>query len=508
MITHAHWRHLIYKLSESHRDCLLLNYGIQQISEAGHDDEIAALPSASTYFSVFNRVLTNTIRKALKQTEWDLKASLADFAAMCCHSEHTFLYTQSILRTISDSDPTGRLARISEELSGVNVKDAQPLSVSSAAMDVDTTAHDPENLDKERQSFYITSLLYLTNISAFPSLASSILSVLKSTTPSPGDVRRIHSAYMQPTSSATSATTTSDQTFCLPPTAYIRSPRLLDKIIAALFSTQQEVPSEFLNSYFWILAYASVSTDTRSTHPHVDIASYQNQATPTPANDPSVLALADALQQVVTACKRTVVGMSIHNTSVTLFRHIHHPMIAMVALYWIRSCLCDAEKAPSSWGGKFLQAQFELLQEIAASHPLHHHHCLQIIIYLFSIESTIDPMTENDAKKKFAEFMVFLMEQGFVLPVLNTMEKLSSRIDKAFVRHFLVSLLEMAAPPFSTSFLDPVGQLALKVKFDASEHRSLVLQFVQHALKPGEYQLSSSTRDAFTRLQKTLVAAV
>ena len=490
MIKHGHWRHLIYKLSESHRDCLLLNYGIQQISEAGHDDEIASLPSASTYFSVFNRVLKNTIEKALKQKEWDLEGTLADFAKMSCHSEHTFVYTQSILRAVADSDPSGRLFRISQELSGQNTS-ITGSSPSSSHMDVDQDG-DSEFIEKDRQLFYITSLLLLSNIGSFPNICSAMAAIMKSPNPSPGDVRRIHLAYTQSSSS--------DQVLGPPPASFLQSAPFLNKLIVALFNTQHEVPSDFLNSYFWILAFASCSTDSRSIHPHVDALSY----TPISyTSDEKVIELTEALHQVVTACQRTVVGMTMHSTSTTLFRHLHHPVVSIVVLYWIRTCLCDPEKVPSAWGGRFLQAQIGLLQEIAALHPLHHPMCLSLIVDAFSVESAIDPMTDSAAKKKFIEFLVFLMEHGFVLPVLRTVDSLFNSIDKSLIRHFVVTTLDMVAPPFSTAFLDPICRLLCQIKIEASEHRTIILQFIQHVLKPGEYQLSPSTKDALTRFQRT-----
>eukprot|EP01027_Heterolobosea_sp_BB2_P024183 GEZU01036395.1.p1 GENE.GEZU01036395.1~~GEZU01036395.1.p1 ORF type:complete len:225 (-),score=31.11 GEZU01036395.1:3-617(-) len=62
MISSPEWRRLIYHLSEKNKDCLMLNFAIQKISEAGHQDEIATVTSAATFFRVFHRVFTGRFR--------------------------------------------------------------------------------------------------------------------------------------------------------------------------------------------------------------------------------------------------------------------------------------------------------------------------------------------------------------------------------------------------------------------------------------------------------------
>ena len=45
------------------KSCGVLNYAVQRISEAGHHKEIASVTSASTYFSVFNGVLSDALQR-------------------------------------------------------------------------------------------------------------------------------------------------------------------------------------------------------------------------------------------------------------------------------------------------------------------------------------------------------------------------------------------------------------------------------------------------------------
>ena len=70
-------RQLIYSLSQKHRNSLVLNYAIQRILQAGHEEEVANLGSSlASYFSVFHRLLTNRL-KQVPQADAALLQSLA-----------------------------------------------------------------------------------------------------------------------------------------------------------------------------------------------------------------------------------------------------------------------------------------------------------------------------------------------------------------------------------------------------------------------------------------------
>ena len=70
-------RQLIYELSAKHRNCLLLNYAIQKILQAGHEDEVASVGSSlASYFGVFHRLMANRL-KEVAQADADRVDSLA-----------------------------------------------------------------------------------------------------------------------------------------------------------------------------------------------------------------------------------------------------------------------------------------------------------------------------------------------------------------------------------------------------------------------------------------------
>jgi hypothetical protein len=52
---------------------------MQRISDEGHQEEIASLATASTFFPVYNRVLTDSLEKIIKMDEVTLTQALPDF---------------------------------------------------------------------------------------------------------------------------------------------------------------------------------------------------------------------------------------------------------------------------------------------------------------------------------------------------------------------------------------------------------------------------------------------
>ncbi len=97
MIKHPEWRSLFYQLAETYRNCLLLNFAIQvgvvifyltviqRISDEGHQNEIASLATASTFYPVFNKVLKESLMKMFKMDEISIVLALGEFK-VCCYS--------------------------------------------------------------------------------------------------------------------------------------------------------------------------------------------------------------------------------------------------------------------------------------------------------------------------------------------------------------------------------------------------------------------------------------
>uniref|UniRef100_A0A1B6EW52 Uncharacterized protein n=2 Tax=Cuerna arida TaxID=1464854 RepID=A0A1B6EW52_9HEMI len=81
MIEHPTWRSLIYRLAEEYPDCLMLNFTIKLISDAGFQGEITSISTAAQQIEVFSRVLKTAIAGFLQSTD-DWQSSI-DECAVC-----------------------------------------------------------------------------------------------------------------------------------------------------------------------------------------------------------------------------------------------------------------------------------------------------------------------------------------------------------------------------------------------------------------------------------------
>lgn len=79
MIEHPTWRKLIYRLAEEYPDCLMLNFTIKLISDAGYQSEITSISTAAQQLEVFSRVLKTSITKILTNSE-DWQSSIQECA--------------------------------------------------------------------------------------------------------------------------------------------------------------------------------------------------------------------------------------------------------------------------------------------------------------------------------------------------------------------------------------------------------------------------------------------
>uniref|UniRef100_A0A480V5X7 Negative elongation factor C/D-like n=1 Tax=Sus scrofa TaxID=9823 RepID=A0A480V5X7_PIG len=80
MIAHTTWRDLFYKLAEAHPDCLMLNFTVKLISDAGYQGEITSVSTACQQLEVFSRVLRTSLATILDGGEENLEKHLPEFA--------------------------------------------------------------------------------------------------------------------------------------------------------------------------------------------------------------------------------------------------------------------------------------------------------------------------------------------------------------------------------------------------------------------------------------------
>ncbi|XP_067904166.1 negative elongation factor C/D isoform X2 [Heterodontus francisci] len=130
MIAHVTWRDLFYKLAEAHPDCLMLNFTVKLISDAGYQGEITSVSTACQQLEVFSRVLRTSLATLVDGGEEHLEKNLPEFAKMVCHGEHTYLYAQSIMSVLAQEEQGGaavrRIAQEVQRYAHENAEDTVP----------------------------------------------------------------------------------------------------------------------------------------------------------------------------------------------------------------------------------------------------------------------------------------------------------------------------------------------------------------------------------------------
>ena len=101
MIEYPTWRSLIYRLAEDYPDCLMLNFTIKLISDAGFQGEITSISTAAQQIEVFSRILKNSIVTFLQSDEDNLTRNMSECAKMVCHGQHTYVYAQVLLSVLA-----------------------------------------------------------------------------------------------------------------------------------------------------------------------------------------------------------------------------------------------------------------------------------------------------------------------------------------------------------------------------------------------------------------------
>ncbi|XP_049850017.1 negative elongation factor D-like [Schistocerca gregaria] len=488
MIEKPKWRHLLYQLSEKNRDCLFLNFGIQRISLTGYDDEIASLPLAATYFSVYNRLMMNTIRKALEaESESELTERLTRFSKLCDHAEHTFLYTHAILYSLFDRPGGHRVKRIAQQLDEIR---------RSRGWEEDD---DGSGMSSEIAQIAQGIKFHLLNIHDYSVVHSSIQAILLSETPSSADVRKLYQAYSEKLSSSFS--NYSLESALPPPVEYLRDQNLLRKLVVELFDPIKQVSPDFVYYYCWILAYASCSKDPRSVtfrSSEVPDISFFNGM-----ND-TVDAVASSINVVQAICQKNYFGFELAGSpSDQILEFLPHPVISIGVLHWIRVNISDPDRLATSWNTKSLSTQLAIWREIVATHPLQRFEALQVLISGFETDPSLGPLDALNLKKLMVETLVYLVECGYVMPVISQIEKWAPTIDPSLTRHFLTCLLDIISPPFSRAFLIPIIYLIARVRVHSSEQPDVFLSFSEHILSNESYSLPEESIKILQNLKVT-----
>nr|KAF6423182.1 negative elongation factor complex member C/D [Rousettus aegyptiacus] len=236
MIAHTTWRDLFYKLAEAHPDCLMLNFTVKLISDAGYQGEITSVSTACQQLEVFSRVLRTSLATILDGGEENLEKNLPEFAKMVCHGEHTYLFAQAMMSVLAQEEQGGSAVR-------------------RIAQEVQRFAQ-----EKGHDASQIT--LALGTAASYPRACQALGAMLSKGALNPADITVLFKMF-----------TSMDP----PPVELIRGPAFLDLFMQSLFKPGARINQDHKHKYIHILAYAAsvvetwkkISTCHQLLHPQV-----------------------------------------------------------------------------------------------------------------------------------------------------------------------------------------------------------------------------------------------
>lgn len=437
MIVHSPWRAMFYKLADKHPDCLMLNFTIKLISDAGFQGEIGAMSSACNQIEVFSKVVKTAVIKYFSQNAASRATVLSDLVKACCNGKHMYLYAQCMLTGVKEALGNTLLGacigRLSQELNKAV-------------------------LESGRDVWYL--VLIILGCSQYPRVFSSIVSLVERRTLNPGDVTVLYRTY-----SSTEP----------PSVEFLRIPVLLDLLTSALFTPEASISADHKPKYIYLLAYAASVYETWDEGRCEAV--YKEELKPT----------IQAIERVHKICCNDIGSSSLQLTADVgvLYQCVRYPVVAMGVLKWVEYCL--SEKNYAKVITETAPLQIVLLDEISSSHPLQHELVLNLLKSLFERNyPELDTLVELEFKKTAIDRMLHLMSRGCIMPVViyvkNCMD--AQTTDMSLLRHFLTEVLEMIAPPYSSEFIAAMLPIAKNKEITAplkvSDGGDDVTEFLAH----------------------------
>ncbi|MGH0187672.1 UNVERIFIED_CONTAM: hypothetical protein FKN15_025895, partial [Acipenser sinensis] len=434
MIAHTTWRDLFYKLAEAHPDCLMLNFTVKLISDAGYQGEITSVSTACQQLEVFSRVLRTSLATLLDGGEENLEKNLPEFTKMVCHGEHTYLFAQSMMSILAQEEQGGSAVR-------------------RIAQEVQKSAH-----ERGHDASQIT--LALGTAAAYPRACQALGAMLSKGALNPADITVLFKMF-----------TSMDP----PPVELIRVPAFLDLFMQSLFKPGAKINQDHKHKYIHILAYAASVVETWKKNKRVNI------------NKDELKSTSKAIETVHNLCCNENKGATelVAELS-TLYQCIRFPVVAMGVLKWVDwtvsepryfqlqtdhtpvhlALLDEISTCHQLLHPQVLQlliklfetehSQLDVMEQISTCHQLLHPQVLQLLIKLFETEhSQLDVMEQMELKKTLLDRMVHLLSRGYVLPVVGYIRKCLEKLntDISLIRYFVTEVLDVIAPPYTSDFV-------------------------------------------------------
>ncbi|XP_049544994.1 negative elongation factor D [Anopheles darlingi] len=428
MIEHNTWRSLIYRLAEEYPDCLMLNFTIKLISDAGFQSEITSISTAAQQTEVFSRVLKASITKFLNHPE-DWQGTIEECAKMVCHGQHTYVYSQVLIQVLSQEPKGGFIMkRLSQEITKYALKNNHNVTPITMA---------------------------LNGSSRHPQACEALTSMLSRNTLNPADITVLYRNYSSPEP---------------PPIDLIRNPQFLDLLVDSLFKVGVKINQEHKSKYIYLLAYAASVCETTSKKGggkgsgaagSSSAASGSGGGASTRANATTLQRNKDELKGTISAVEKVheICNVSRGSSELvadisTLYNCIRYPVVGVGVIRWVENTVTE----PSYFKlcTESCPLHLALLDEVACVHASLHDQILRLLIRLFeSKQDELEILVQLEMRKMLLDRMVNLLARGCVVPVVKYISQCCSRgdTDISLIRYFVTEVLETITHPYSAEFV-------------------------------------------------------
>ncbi|XP_055371165.1 negative elongation factor D [Condylostylus longicornis] len=403
MIDHHTWRSLIYRLAEEYPDCLMLNFTIKLISDAGFQSEITSISTAAQQIEVFSRVLKTAISKYLSNPE-DIQSAIQECARMVCHGQHTYVYSQVLVGVLAQESKGGFvMKRLSQEITKYALTINQNVTPITMA---------------------------LNGSAAYPQACQALSSMLSRNTLNPADITVLFRNY-----------SVADP----PPIDLIRNPQFLDLLVDSLFKAGVKINPEHKSKYIYLLAYAASVVDTPGKK------GPQGKRT---LNKEELKSTSQAIEKVHQICNVNKGSTELIAELSTIYNCIRYPVVGVGVIRWIENTVTEPSYFKLSTDS--CPTHLAILDEVASIHSSLHGTILNLLIRLFeSKQDELEILVQLEMKKMLLDRMVNLLTRGCVVPVVKYVKQCCQKgdTDISLIRYFVTEVLETITHPYSLEFV-------------------------------------------------------
>ncbi|KAK6106157.1 TH1 family protein [Brugia pahangi] len=406
LISHKPWRRLIYSLAEQYPHCLMLNFAVKLISDAGFQHEISNVNTAAQQLEIFSRVVLFTIDAVFHEhrrgpmTE-AYENALAELVRVVCHSEHTYLYTQALLHVICEEE-TGMASAACAHISQVLRMEAHDREQDTSALHIALKQSHEEQITLN--------------------LLQAMHTMISKQCLNPADITQLYQQYVSSNP---------------PPIELIREHFFVDMLTDSLFAYEGiKVHVDHRPKYVYLLAYASCVGEQKTTTGRIQNRHELNMTR-------------DTIERIVNLLEKTD---DLMKEMKSLLYAIRLPVIAAGLLYYLRGNLLSEELISEPE-----PVHFVLLDQIATTHPNLQLRVFRILCELYDRQSMMNEAAEviMEKQRSVVDRFVHLLSVGLALPVVEKINKMfrDGQIDISLVRYFATEVLEIVAPPYSEDFV-------------------------------------------------------